>query len=350
MSFDSSRFTFNPRNDFFGPVMQQGRVQLDADWNEWLAQVARRIQAGTFDTFGPAVYPATTPNAFKLTVVPGAVLIGPGRPVGRGINAVVGAVAPRSVLIGPGRMYVDGLLAENHGQLAPVGQQWVPPAPPAPTRGLVWDGALDELAGPSGVSYDQQPYYPGAGVLAPFPTTSGPFLVYLDVWKREVTFLEDPDLVEKAVGVDTTGRMQTVWQVKWLDPKAQVTCATKDSDIPAWASLLLPPGATLTTGVARVGSPGPCCLTPNTGYTGLENQLYRLEIHQAGQPIPGTATFKWSRDNASVATAVNTIDASGTVLGVQSVGKDNVLCFSPNDWVEITDDWLELNGLPGELR
>ncbi len=342
MSFDSSRFTFNPWNDFFGTVMQQGRVQLDSDWNEWLAQVARRIQAGTLDTVGPAVYPFTTPNAFKLTV---------------GTDGSGKA----SIVIGPGRMYVDGLLAENHGQPAPNLQEWVPPSGQSVT-GLSWDGALDELVGPSGVFYAQQPYYACAAKFAPFPQTGGPFFVYLDVWKREVTFLEDPELVEKAVGVDTTGRVQTVWQVKWLDPKAQVSCSTKDSDIPAWAGLLLPPGANLTTGVTQAGSPGPCCLTPTTGYTGLENQLYRLEIHQKGQPLavgasppvtsipPGTATFKWSRDNASVATGVTAITQGGTTLTVQSTGKDNVLCFSPNDWVEIADDWLELNGLPGELH
>jgi len=45
MSFDSSRFTFNPWNDFLGVVMQQGRVQLDSDWNEWLAEFARRGQS-----------------------------------------------------------------------------------------------------------------------------------------------------------------------------------------------------------------------------------------------------------------------------------------------------------------
>ena len=103
---------------------------------------------------------------------------------------------------------------------------------------------------------------------------------------------------------------------------------------------------------------GPCCLTPNSGFTGLENQLYRVEVHQPGPaagrpagPIPaGTATFKWSRNNASVATAVSAVTQSGTVLTVQSTGKDNVLRFSPNDWVEITDDFLELNGLPGELH
>ena len=72
-----------------------------------------------------------------------------------------------------------------------------------------------------------------------------------------------------------------------------------------------------------------------------------MEIHRPGI-APGTATFKWSRDNASVATAVN--DHGRNHLTVASTGKDKVLRFSPNDWVEITDDWLELNGLPGELH
>jgi hypothetical protein len=48
------------------------------------------------------------------------------------------------------------------------------------------------------------------------PTTGGPHLAYLDVWQREVTFLEDLALVENAVGVDTTARSQTAWQVKVL--------------------------------------------------------------------------------------------------------------------------------------
>src|SRR6185369_9041612 len=95
MSFDCSRFSFQPWNDFFGVVMQQGRVQLDSDWNEWLAELSRRIQAGTLDTMGRAVYPATTPDAFRITA-----------------SSSGGA---NKLTIGPGRMYVDGLLAENHG-------------------------------------------------------------------------------------------------------------------------------------------------------------------------------------------------------------------------------------------
>jgi len=62
MSFDNSRFTFDPFNDYSGVVMQQGRVQTDADWNEWLSELSRRIRAGGLDAMGHAVTPRTTPN------------------------------------------------------------------------------------------------------------------------------------------------------------------------------------------------------------------------------------------------------------------------------------------------
>ena len=329
MSFDISRVTFDPWKDFGSVVMEQGRVQLDSDWNEWLAELTRRIRAGTLDTFGRAVYPATTPNGFLITPVAG------------------------SVTIGVGRMYVDGLLVENHGLPSPPSGGWIPPNVTAPATLPGWDPALDELVGPNALDYLQQPYFPGIATQAPFPTAGGPFIVYLDVWQRCVTFLEYPDLIEKAVGVDTTGRIQTVWQVRLLDVSSAgtVTCTTPDNDIPPWDALIQPSGGRLTTGVVQSAATGPCCLAPNTGYTGMENQLYRVEIHQPGTSASNpVATFKWSRNNASVATGVTGISQGGTVLTVQSTGRDNVLRFNANDWVEITDDWLELNGQHGELR
>ena len=100
---------------------------------------------------------------------------------------------------------------------------------------------------------------------------------------------------------------------------------------------------------------GPCCLTDNTGYTGPENQHYRIEIHKPG-PI-GTATFKWSRDNASVETEVtgitavnNSVKVNASQLTVTSMGRDQVLGFRPGNWIEILDDVLELAGLSGELH
>jgi len=43
-----------------------------------------------------------------------------------------------------------------------------------------------------------------------------PFLVYAKVWDRLITAVEDPDILETALGPalpDTTGRAQVVWQV-----------------------------------------------------------------------------------------------------------------------------------------
>jgi len=65
MSFDCSRFTFNAWHDFLGVVMQQGRVQLDADWNEFSSQLLRRIQAGTLDTSASRWCRASRPTVLR---------------------------------------------------------------------------------------------------------------------------------------------------------------------------------------------------------------------------------------------------------------------------------------------
>ena len=99
---------------------------------------ARRIQAGSYDTLGQAVYPASTPHAFALSFD-----------------------AAGNLQIGSGRMYVDGLLVENHG-----------------TEPLVWDPALAESRGaptpylPSAPSVHGMPYMPNPPTL-PRPGAPG---------------------------------------------------------------------------------------------------------------------------------------------------------------------------------
>ena len=75
--------------------------------------------------------------------------------------------------------------------------------------------------------------------------------------------------------------------------------------------------------------------------------LYRVEIHDGGEI--GTATFKWSRDNASVASGVSAIDGADN-LTVDRAVWDSVRAFQPGDWVEITDDLREFSLQPGEIR
>jgi len=312
MSGDYSRIRFDPSKDITSVWMQQGRVQLDSDWNEGMAALDRRLRAESVDTFGVHPVPGRT----------GVAVVSPQTADAFRIDTNDGRIT-----IGQGRMYVDGLLVENHGG----GEE-------------VFDPVLAELRGQSPLDYYQQPYF-----LEPSPPPEGPYLAYLEVWQRELTHLQHPEMVENAVGVDTTTRWQTVWQVRFLalGERGNVDCNTRDEDLPSEWQVLTRPSAGRMSIKAEVAPPdtGPCELPPSGGYRGLENQLYRIEIHDGG--AVGTATFKWSRDNASVASAVVEIVSqteSSTKLKLASLGRDTVSRFNTGDWVEILDDRRELDG------
>ena len=53
MKGDFSRRTFNPRKHYAGVLMQQGRVQTDADWNEQGDIQRRRVRIEARDVIGP---------------------------------------------------------------------------------------------------------------------------------------------------------------------------------------------------------------------------------------------------------------------------------------------------------
>lgn len=322
MSGDYSRTRFDPRKHFTGVLMQQGRVQLDSDWNEMVLQFDRRFRAERSDTLLRHIVPRRTPDAFRVR-------LGDGK-----------------LSLGAGRMYVDGLMPENHGD----------PSVPA-----IFDPVLHEPRSPGPIDYASgQPYFPAAVVPA---LPAGPFLVYLDTWQREVTFIEDPGLVEPALGVDTTTRSQTAWRVRILPGVATpptpaefdpLVVPQRDDYDPAshippayWAALTRAPAGRLSTGTVDTQDPGdnPCIIPPSGGYRGLENQLYRVEIHRSGPA--GVARFKWSRDNASIAAQVLGV-AGPAAITVSSVGRDPVLRFSAGDWVELLDDLLEPDGLRPE--
>jgi len=311
MAGDYTRFRYNPLKDTSGVLMEQGRVLVDQDLNQYVQLIDRRWRAETMDIIGRAVFPSDTPNAFQI-------LIG-------------GA----TFTIGIGRMYVDGLMGENHGL-----------DPTAPTK-RTYDPILGELVGNLPISYEQQPYFPNP----PAPPADGkPHLVYLDLHERELTYIEEPDIIDKAVAVDTCTLIQTVWQVKVLDDTpAGTDCSTPPGGIPAWVAATAPSAGQLTTAAAGAPSSADPCIVPTAGgYRGAGNRCYRVEIHTAG--APGTATFKWSRDNASVASAVTAINAALDTLTVVLTRRDTVLRFQPNDWVEVTDEFRYFQGLPGEMH
>lgn len=286
MAGDYSRNGFHRKDRVSAVLMQQGRVTLDSDQNTEALAVDRRIRNLAQDVWGKSWVPArTTPDAFRLTPIAGP-----------------------DLAIGAGRLYAFGLVAEVFPEEA--------------------------------ATLKAQPFLPG-----PFTApAAGPALAYLDVFEREVTWVEQPELLEKALhGVDTTTRRQVAWQVK-LHSAADAACGM---DLDA----LFPPGfGRLTTDATGTpASDDPCILPPTGGYRGLENRFYRVQVHVAG--ATGTALFKWSRENASVVSPVETIATSGTEsqLRVTRIGRDQVLRFSAGDWVEVLDDRRELSGAAGEM-
>ncbi len=281
MKGDFTRSTFRIEKHYSSVRMQQGRVQLDADWNEQADITAHRVETATHDVIGAC-----------------------GAPLHEAGFGLSGGTMPK---ISAGRYYVDGILCENEQEVA----------------------------------LNQQPDLPG---YTP-PAGAGFYIAYLDVWQRHITALEDDTIREVALGgPDTATRSKTVWQVKLVGPlPGPLNCL---SDPQPWQDAIKP-----STGQLRARSQpgGPsddeCAVPPGAGYRRLENQLYRVEIHQAGNR--GAAKFKWSRDNGSVVT--RWLDQSGNDLTVSSIGRDKVLGFAGGQTVELIDDTCELKGEAGTL-
>ncbi|MBI1395851.1 MAG: hypothetical protein GC151_07710 [Betaproteobacteria bacterium] len=289
MPGDYSRQTFDSARHYSGVLMQQGRVQLDADWNEQQAIHEYRARTTAEDVIGPSGAPKEG-GGFLLDRTPDG----------------------RDLTISAGRFYTGGLLCELESG-------------PGVTYLAQPDHPLPEFSQPAGTGRVLQ--------LSP-----GTYLAYLDVWEREVNARLDPLIQEVALGsADTTTRTRVVWQVRLARLAGNpVDCETP---VPEWKTLTAPPTGTLNAHtVTPPPSSDPCLLPPTAGYRRLENQLYRVEIHEDG-PL-GTARFKWSRDNATVETSITAIN--GTVLSVADVGRDDVLGFAAEQWVEIVDDIADL--------
>ncbi|MFN8503364.1 DUF6519 domain-containing protein [Kouleothrix sp.] len=164
MKGDYSRASFSPRKRYTSVRMQQGRVQLDADWNEQADITRDAIAAQARDLLGPGAVPAESAG-FALTLVTHQ----------RGQSDT----PQPDIEIGAGSFYVGGLRCENEQPA------WYADQP----------GAADLFGGEDGRAS----------------------LLYLDAWERHVTALEDPDLREPALGgPDTATRTQVVWRLAAL--------------------------------------------------------------------------------------------------------------------------------------
>lgn len=328
MKADLSRATFDRARRYRSVRMQQGRVQLDADFNEQQDILNQRIEIETRDSLGPVAVPIDNPG-FALT------------PAGTDLS------------ISAGRLYVDGLLCENPAATTVANQ---PDLPDTASPVLPAGASLLPLppAGVTAASITGVVVFNAGNAVAP---PDGTYLAYLETWQRHLSPLDlpviDTSMREVALGgPDTCTREKTVWQVKLLragDIGADLNCLS--TTIAAWNTLTAPPDGRLAARAeAAIPPKTPCQLPPEAGYRLLENHLYRVEIHDDGS-VAGKARYKWSRDNGSLLSRVVRWldDPIANEFEVASVGRDDVLAITAGCWVEFIDDTHELLGQPGPL-
>src|ERR1043166_7298577 len=117
MHGDFTRDTFNPAKNYSRVLMQQGRVTLDADWNEQTSIFLRYLRLLTRDIFGPHAGPSEDLGFEIIANLPDPQLdpkLAMLCPDASRRAELKKAIRDGDVLIGPGRYYVDGLLVENH--------------------------------------------------------------------------------------------------------------------------------------------------------------------------------------------------------------------------------------------
>ncbi len=328
MKADLSRATFDKARRYRSVRMQQGRVQLDADFNEQQDILNQRIETETRDSLGPVAVPIDNPG-FALT------------PNGSDLN------------ISAGRLYVAGLLCENPAPTTVADQ---PDLPDTASPVLPASASLLPLP-PKGVKKEDIAgvvVFDNAGkAVAP---ADGIYLAYLEAWQRHLSPLDlpldDNSMREVALGgPDTCTREKTVWQVKLLRAAELNTPLTCLSEIAPWKTLTATADGRLAARAeASVPPKTPCQLPPEAGYRLLENHLYRVEVHDDGT-VTGKARYKWSRDNGSILSRVVRWldDPIANEFEVASIGRDDVLAITAGCWVEFIDDAHELLGQPGPL-
>jgi len=150
MKGDFSRLVAPPLQTV-APLLQQGRVLLDADFNEYVAAAAELLATVIADVIGTNGAPVAAP----LTV---------------------SADDKGALSITAGRYYAAGMLCVN----------------------------------PVAVPFAEQPFLPDPTI----PPEDGAYSALLRVWQRTVNWVQDPASREIALaGLDTTTREQNVWQI-----------------------------------------------------------------------------------------------------------------------------------------
>jgi Family of unknown function (DUF6519) len=262
MGSDRARVTYDPTRMWRGVIAQQGRVSLEADWNESIDIQNAAVRDLTLDVVGPE----GTPDC------------------GYAVSSVSahssGSASHQDLNIAPGVLYLGG----------------------------------ERLQLSSAIKYSSQPDWldsatdPTYTAISAIPTSTTEELVYLTATEQEVSAVEDPALSDVAIGGPDTGQRLRILQRVRRFATTATTCSNAFTQLQTqWtkqgytfdqSTMRLASTATLKVGFSTSPTPGtPCQPAATGGYVWPDNQMYRVEIvalDTSGKPI-----IAWGPDDAS---------------------------------------------------
>ncbi|QDT90464.1 DUF6519 domain-containing protein [Gimesia algae] len=327
MHGDFSRDSYNLKNNFTRVLMQQGRLIVDADWNEQSAIVFNYLQTLAADIIG--WHGGANVTSDETEAPSGGAFA-----VSKNKNS--------SLKVSGGRYYVDGILIEW-----PVNK----------------DGyEIEELEPDSNLS-DR--------------------IVIAKVWEEHISEASDLTLQDSAFnGLDSCTRVRICVRfiavpIEEMDRESlnsllatentfreflKSTTGKPDSPLdfrPLHSNDMLP--QLIASSSHNSLDPADCIEETNQRYSGVENQLYRVEVHSGGtsfwdglrtidghpqsksdpQGIPAfdidnpPVTLKWSRDNGSITYAAS---IEGNTATVTTPWHDESRAIQQGHWIELIKD------------
>ncbi|HBZ02073.1 MAG TPA: hypothetical protein DEO84_12215 [candidate division Zixibacteria bacterium] len=300
MRGDFSRFTYNPLNNYISVLKQQGRVDLDSDWNEQAELTSDYLRQITADAFGLLAVPLA-PNGI--------------------VNDNSKAFSIWGYNNGPGGVFDFSI-----------------------SGGIIYIGGyLFKLT--KNMTFRSQADYPEPEV----PDKIGDLLVYLEAWKKSVNYIDDEAIREPALGgPDTCLRSKLIGQVRVL---AADNLNSPDEACQFLSEYYPLSNINLTLQIEQSAHQLPLSFGEIDLGGGMipGNLHYRIEIHRGMNGDGGLSEgVKWSDENAAMVTrAIKTIDNRNIL--VEEPEEVTGESFKPGDWVEISNIVTELQRQGGQM-
>lgn len=305
MGSDRARISYEPAQQYRAVVAQQGRVTLEADWNESQQIASEELREETLDFVGSSGTPDNGYEVIDYKVID--------------LKKPSGSFdfATRN-----GTMYVGGVRAFTDNPIQYSNQ-------------MDW---LDRVCDPDWVDL--------ANAHSPRE------LVYLLLREQEVSAVEDSALLEKALGgPDTTQRLRLIQHIVRLQTKGENCSSALDEASKIWreekglqldpSTLRLMSAATLQVSFDQAQTSTDLCEPEaRSGYLGADNQLIRVQII-GFDPDTNQGKLVWGCDNAAFLYRVEYVDAQ--TLKLKSRPVDEFHCPRTNQAVEVLRSAAQLH-------